>query len=171
MNFLEIRMKVEGYIKDKIILDDNIEKEIKDNMSIIMDQIECAMKGEPTTTLDPDPIILFISALHDFFLTSPLTNKICDFLLLVTEIIYNWNANSINDKRISVFILSLNRLVEIRQKMTLSITVMKDIYERYMDLVNWQPPVFDLAVNYFDKLLEENEKGNKVEDKVQSCGT
>jgi hypothetical protein len=97
------------------------------------------------------------------FLTSSISDDLCSYFNFLTEVLFNWNANCVCDKKIEVFSLMLNRLIEVRNRLKNSTEIMKDSYGRYIELANWQPPIFDLAIDYFNKLLEENEKKISVQ--------
>jgi len=171
MNILELRVKLGVFKEMNILGEDNLQFEIEEKFKVIFNQLEKVMKGEKIDPVDSYPYIELISQMSDYFLNFPLTEDICTYFNFLTEVLYNWSANCLVDKKIQIFSMMLNRLIEIKVKLIYSTDIMKDSFERYVELASWQPPIFDLAVNYFDKMLEENEKGNKVEDKVQSCGT
>lgn len=171
MNILELRVKF-GVFKEMNILEDaQLQSELNEKFTVVINQLEKVNKQEKIEPVDKALYHDLITKLSLYFLSYSTTDDLCSYFNFVTEVLFNWNANCLCDKNLEVSCVMLNRLIETRNRLIYSIGVMKDAYERYIDLANWQPPVFDLAINYFDKLLEENEKGNQVEDKVQSCGT
>jgi hypothetical protein len=160
MNILELRVKL-GIFKEKNIIDGiELQKDIENYMNIIFDYLEKLMKDEDVSQIVfiRDKYLGFIANLAGYFLNAPISDDACEYLNFITETIFNWNRNSIKDFNIEIFTLLLNRMIETRNQLVTGINVMKDANERYMELANWQPPVFDLAIEYFEKLLEENEK-------------
>ena len=161
MNILELRVKLGVFKEMKILEGTDIQLEIEEKFKVICGQLEKSIKGEEVEKIDSLPYLDFISKLSYYFLIAPITDDLCTYFNFLTEVLFNWNANCLCDKKIEVFSLMLNRLIEVRNRLKISIDIMKDSYERYIELANWQPPVFDLAVEYFDKLLEDNEKKQK----------
>lgn len=170
MNILELRVKLGVFKEMKILEGTDIQLEIEEKFKVICGQLEKITKGEEVEKVDSLPYLDFISKLSHYFLIAPITDDLCTYFNFLTEVLFNWNANCLCDKKIEVFSLMLNRLIEVRNRLKISIDIMKESYERYVELANWQPPIFDLAVEYFDKLLDENEKNKrgKVSDDVCS---
>jgi hypothetical protein len=158
MKILELRVKLGVFKEMKILEGTNLQLEIEEKFKVIFDQLEKVEKGEEIEKVDSIPYVDFIAKMTHAFLTLPITDDFCTYLNFLTEVLFNWNSNCLCDIKVEVFSLSLNRLIEVRNRLKISTEVMKDSYERYVELANWQPPVFDLAIDYFDKLLEENEK-------------
>jgi hypothetical protein len=163
MNILELRVKLGIFKEKKVIESVDLQRDIEEYMNIIFDYLEKLMKDEDVSDIVfvRDKYLGFIANLSGYFLNAPINDDVCDYFNFITETLFNWNRNSIKDFNIEIFSLLLNRMVETRNSLTDGISVMKDANERYIELANWQPPVFDLAVEYFDKLLEENEKQAK----------
>lgn len=166
MNILELRVKF-GIFKESITLEDSdLQKELNERMSDIFSYLEKLYRDQDVSNflIDKESYINLISRLSSYFMNFPIHNDISEFFGFITEVIYNWNNNSLKDKNIETFTLMFNRLIECRNKLNQSIDIIKESYERYVELSNWQPPVFDLAIEYFDKLLEDNEQ--KIQEKV-----
>jgi hypothetical protein len=167
MNILELRVKLGVFKEMKMLEGSPLQSEIEDKYKTIFNQLEKIEKGEEIEKIDSLPYVDLLANMTEAFLSLTLTDDMCQYFNFLTEVLYNWNNNYLKDNKISSFSLALNRLVELRNRLQNSTNMMKDVYERYVDLANWQPPIFDLAVEYFDKLLEENEKGTTSENCLQ----
>jgi len=161
MNILELRVKLGVFKEMKILEGTEIQCEIEDKFKAIFDQLEKAEKGQTVEAIDSLPYLDLLANMTQAFLNLPINDELCTYFNFLTEVLFNWNANCVKDNKIASFSLMLNRLIEIRGRLKISTDMMKDVFERYTDLSNWHPPIFDLAVEYFDKLLEENEKQAK----------
>jgi hypothetical protein len=164
MNILELRVKFGIFKESNTLKQENLQKELEEKMSFIFKHLEKLHKDEVVSDIivDKEAYLNLISNMAEYFLSTGLQDEVCDYFNFITEVLFNWNKNTVKNKQIEIFSLMLNRLIECRNTFQKSTIVMKESYERYVELANWQPPVFDLAVEYFDKLLEENEKG-KIE--------
>jgi hypothetical protein len=158
MNILELRVKLGVFKEMNIIGGTALQFTIEEKFKTIVDQLEKAEKEESIEKVDSIPYLDLLADMTQAFLALPINDELCTYFNFLTEVLFNWNANCACDKKIEAFSLMLNRLIEVRSKMKVSTDMMKDVYERYIDLANWQPPIFDLAVEYFDKLLDDNEK-------------
>jgi hypothetical protein len=164
MKILELRVKLGVFKEMKILEDTNLQSEIEEKFKVIFDQLEKIEKGESIEKIDSIQYVNLIASLSSHFLTSSISDDLCVYFNFLTEVLFNWNANCVCDKKIEVFSLMLNRLIEVRNRLKSSTEIIKDSYGRYIELANWQPPIFDLAIDYFDKLLEDNEK--KISERV-----
>jgi hypothetical protein len=57
--------------------------------------------------------------------------------------------------------LYVSRTCEIRNDFISTINTLKDVDDRLRDLSSWSPPSYDIAKEYFEKLLEKNETKEK----------
>lgn len=160
MNNLELKVKYGVFKESKIIEDEKLQAELDEKIKFIFDYLDMLYKDKDVSSIsvDPNSYIELVSNMSSYFLSSPIHNDLCEYFNFLTEVIFNWNRNSIKNPQLETFSLMLNRLIECRNRFVQATDIIKDSFERYIELSNWQPPVFDLAIEYFDKLLEENEK-------------
>ncbi len=86
----------------------------------------------------------------------PLTPAFINFVNAYTEMIYNWNDNSIKNRDISDIIFQINRIIKGHLTMNESIDILKNLTQSLRNFKNWLPPAFEISKHYIDLL---NEKG------------
>jgi len=118
---------------------------------------------------DPKKIEEIIFGLSKFILDSPINIKTSNFIMNFCEIIFNWNNIIYKNNKLPIIVLMLNRLIEMMISMKDSIKVMKDLAERNKDLGGWDPPVFEVAKEYFEQLLKKHESEEIVSNEETRC--
>ncbi len=160
MNNLELKVKYGVFKESKILEDEKLQVELDEKIKFIFDYLDMLYKDKDVSsiTVDINSYIELVSNMSSYFLSSPVHDDLCQYFNFITEVIFNWSRNSIKSSQLETFSLMLNRLIECRNRFKESTDIIKDSFERYIELANWQPPVFDLSIEYFEKLLEQNEK-------------
>lgn len=131
--------------------------------SIISDMynIDKGLKTANTALIE-----MIVYGISDYVLNAAINEKTSKFIQTYLEVIFNWNKEVYKNNRLSTVILMTNKLIEVKNIMDESTTFMKDLIERNKDLGGWHPPVFEVAKEYFDHLLnkyESEEQGNNEE--------
>ena len=115
---------------------------------------------EKSTEKFSDVIVAF-SLLCEIALTAPISDGFSIFLFAYSELMYNWNANTYQDPVMKAMSLMLSRLVESRDMIVRTTSIIKDASVEMLDIANWSPPSYEVAKTYLENLLEENEKGKE----------
>jgi len=158
MDFTEYQKNLEELIdgnKNKIN-DENLLNELKLSVKGMIEDI-VSLSESKKTVFDSVTVKKSIIFLADLLLNVSIDNLFCKLVNKYTELTYNWNQNCCQDKIVEVVCLLISRLEETRTSMLVSIESMKAINERQKDLAAWTPPIFELAKEYLDQLLIENE--------------
>jgi len=158
MDFGEYQKNLEELIdqnKNKIN-DDHLLNKLKLSVRTMIEDIALLSEGKEKLA---DHVLIeeVIIYLADLLLNVSINELFCKLINKYTELTYNWNQNCCQNKMVKVVCLLMSRLEETRTSMLVSIESMKAINERQKDLAGWTPPIFELAKEYLDQLLIENE--------------
>ena len=160
MNLTTMKKHIQEFIDEPLILNESEVKKFNSAYKIITDDIQGMIDGKEIEqnvkrVAEVMDIVLMISSK---VLDAPLTDKFCLFVSSFSEMIFNWNNNIYQDELLRQIPLYMSRIVETRHAMIKTTKVMKDIDERIRILSSWHPPAYEIAIDYFEKLLKENGK-------------
>lgn len=96
--------------------------------------------------------------LSDLALVAPIHNEFAKFLLAFSELVFNWNNNTYNDKTINILTKFISNIANSRNVMCETIESMKNVIDELEVMRSWSPASFDIALAYVDEQLKENEK-------------
>jgi hypothetical protein len=123
----------------------------------IMSQINCMMNGEPLTPFNSEIIKSDIRKLYMGFFSHSTEFEYVRFMEACSEMIHNWNDNTIKDPDITVYTTSLKILVAMTLNMKNSITAMKATAEKFRRLRGWAPATTDITLAYLESLMKQSE--------------
>ena len=160
MKFTELKMEIESFLNDPVIIRGKEVDSLKQGMETMTDDFHRLIDGENLEQNNDKFNILLncLLCISSHVLASPLHDRFIAFSLAYSEMVYNWNANLQKDEVLRQLCTYISRFSEIRNDLIITTNVLKDVDDRLRDLSSWSPPSYEIAKEYFEKLLEENEK-------------
>lgn len=163
MKFNEIKKVIEEFVAEPRIFSPDQCDQIMKCFKIISDDVHGMIDGEnieqnQNAFQEVLSTLLMVSA---SVLNAPIDKNFARFITAFSELVYNWNANIWKDEVLHQMSLYMSRMVEVRNAMMITTTIMKDIDERMRDLSSWSPPAYEVAKEYFELLLKENDEEGK----------
>jgi len=161
MKFNEIKMNVESFFDNPtpFINDDQL-KTIKSGSDLMISDVLKMINNEKLEQTNDQfkDVLDSMMFIGNLVLEAPLYDDFCKFVSSYVELSFNWNANTFQDEILRQMSLYIGRTIESRNIMMKSIGIVKDVDERMRDLSSWTPPAYEVAADYFEKLIEKHEK-------------
>lgn len=163
MKFSDIRKRIKAFLVDQdgpTILNEDEVKILNDCFQLISDDVHRLIDGDELEQNDTK----FSSVLSSLLLVSgkilegPISDSFGIFAAMFSELVYNWNNNSMKDEVLRQLCMYISRTSESRTSMVRAVNTMKDVDNRMKVLQGWTPPAYDISKAYFEELLNENEK-------------
>jgi hypothetical protein len=160
MNFATIKKIKESFLKDNKIFNDSENEIISTCFETISHDIHQLIDGENVeqNTNKFNQILDCLLCISSKTLNAPISDKSSEFSSAFSELVFNWNENIQKDEVIKQICLFISRISEMRDIIISSIKVLKDVDNRMRDLSTWSPPAYEISKEYFEKLLENNER-------------
>ena len=160
MEFKEIQEVVSSYLKKPKMLSDRDVDMLKGCFKLLSDDINELINNVQLeqNTNKFNVVLNALLMISQKVLEGPIDDKFLEFSTAFTELVYNWNANVQRDEVLRQLSLYVSRTFDIRNNVIETTRVLKDLDERMRDLSSWSPPSYEIAKEYFEALLEENEK-------------
>jgi len=160
MKFNEIKKQIDEFVKDQKIFPAEQCEKITECFKLISFDIHRMIDGEnieqnKNTYHEVLNTMLMVSS---SVLNAPIDKSFSKFITSFSELIYNWNANIWKDEVFHQICLYMSRTVELRNTMLETVNIIKDVEDRMRDLSSWSPPAYEVAKEYFDQLLKENDE-------------
>lgn len=159
MKFNEITVCIKEFFDTPSIFNGDQEKRIKSALDIMIGDVENMINDEQIETSKEkfEEVLDTVLLISNSVLENAISNEFSKFVTVLSELTYNWNANTYKDEVLKQLTMHISRTVETRNLILSNTVVMKDIEERMRDLSGWTPPAYEIATAYLEKLLEENE--------------
>jgi hypothetical protein len=122
---------------------------------IIMSHINLLMNDQPLPDYDLDKIKNDIRDIYVKIFNHDTEFEYLRFIEAVSEMVFNWNSNTVNDPDITVYTTSMKKFIPIILNMKNSIIAMKESIEKFRRYKGWSPPVTDISLAYLDSLLKD----------------
>lgn len=160
MEFKEIQEIVESYLKKPKMLSELDADMVKGCFKLLSDDINELINNKQLeqNANKFDVVLNGLLMISQKILEGPIDKEFLQFSTAFTQLIYNWNANVQHDEVLRQLCLYVIRTFDIRNNVIETTRVLKDLDERMRDLSSWSPPSYEIATEYFEALLEENEK-------------
>ncbi len=141
-----------------ILLGKDREK-IKESISIITQHISILSNDKTIdiNKVDTDLILNSLKIINNIILDIPVNNKVKEFILAYSLLVYNWNKNVSNDSNIELFCKNLDRLVNFHLSSIELIEAMKRASKMINDNRCYAMPSIELSKHYLETLIN-NEK-------------
>lgn len=160
MKFEEIVENLNCFLENPVIFNEEQLKKIQTSVKVMLGDFDLMMKGENVEQTNEKIVGVVDATLmtSGVVLECPLSDAFSTFITSYSELVFNWNGNLYKDELLRQLPLYMGRIIETRNEINKSVLIVKDIDERMRDLAAWCPPAYEVATDYFEKLLEENEK-------------
>jgi hypothetical protein len=160
MEFKEIQESINTYLKQPKMLSNSEVDIVKGCFKLLSDDINELINNVhlEQNTNKFNVVLNALLMISHKVLEGQIDNDFLEFSTAFTELIYNWNANVQQDEVLRQLSLYVSRTFDIRKNVIETTRVLKDLDERMRDLSSWSPPSYEIATEYFEALLEENEK-------------
>ena len=160
MEFKEIQETIIKYLKKPKMLAHTEVDVVKECFQLLSDDINELINNVhlEQNTNKFNVVLNALLMISHKVLEGQIDNDFLEFSTAFTELIYNWNANVQQDEVLRQLSLYVSRTFDIRKNVIETTRVLKDLDERMRDLSSWSPPSYEIATEYFEALLEENEK-------------
>lgn len=147
---------------------DNIEL-VRKSVDLVKSHITTLNNGEEIEKFDEDIIKGPIHTVLRSLLRSPISDYTKTFIKSYSTLIYNWNKNILNDKKLEVVCEALDRIVNNHFTMVEAAASLRDIVSYFVDLRQWLPPAFDISKHYFK--VSQKKRLEDIECKRNECET
>lgn len=163
MKYTQLKKEVEEFLNNPIILKSGQPDFLFDGMKIMSDDFEQLIAGKKLEQNNERFNVLLncLLSISAHILESPMHDRFVSFALAYSELVFNWNSNIQKDEVLRQLCLYISRTCEIRNDLIITTNVLKDVDGRLRDLSSWSPPSYEIAKEYFERLLEENESGKE----------
>lgn len=102
-----------------------------------------------------------VDFLMSLFVEQPIDDEILNFIKAYSFITMNWNEHLLKDSIITTRTSALIRFTDGQFTITESISLLREILQRFREVRNWMPPAFQASMKYLEaldrKISEENE--------------
>jgi hypothetical protein len=96
---------------------------------------------------------------YEFVLYEGLSEDVCNLIMSLTEILYNWNRMSrVRSNNMVCLTLMLNRVLELRDITLKQANLTQEMSGLIGNFHMWNPPAFSISKEYLEQLLTENEE-------------
>ena len=163
MKYTELKKEVESFLKEPVILKKGEPEFLLRGLHIISDDFGKLIAGKKLEQNNERFNVLLncLLCISAHILESPMHDRFVSVALAYSELIFNWNSNVQKDEVLRQLCLYISRTCEIRNDLIITTNVLKDVDDRLRELSSWSPPSYEIAKEYFEKLLEENERGKE----------
>jgi len=161
MKIADIEKKINIFLNDPKIFNEDQVDMIQKGVGIVFEDVQLLVDGNKKIEQNIKrvaPVMDCVLAVSSAVLEAPINKEFSDFIHAFSEFVFNWNSNTYKDELLRQIPLFMNRFIEARNVMLTTTTVIKDVDQRMRDLSSWNPPAYEIATDYFEKLLKENEK-------------
>lgn len=160
MKFEDIEHCVDEFFAVPLNVNEDELKDIQNAYQIMSDDIKEMIAGKKVEQNEKKIVSVIDSMLtiSKHVLNAPINEVFANFVTAYSELAYNWNNNLYQDELLRQLPIYMGRIIESRDAMVKMTKIIKEIDERMRDLSTWSPPAYEIATDYFEKLLKENEK-------------
>lgn len=158
MKFNEITAYIKEFFDKPSIFSEAQETKIKNAISVMINDVESMINDEQIETTEEKfkEVLDTVLLISNSVLENAISNELSKFVTVLSELTYNWNANTYKDEVLKQLAMHISRTVETRNLLLSNTAIMKDVEERMRDLSGWTPPAYEIATSYLEKLLEES---------------
>lgn len=156
-----IEKNIGEFLSNQKMFNEEQAKLIQKGIDIIFEDFKTLVDGNKEIEQNKNRVTSVISCVlcvSSYVLDAPINKDFSNFVVAFSELVFNWNSNSYKDELLRQIPLFMNRFIEVRNTMTTTTTIIKDVDQRMRDLNSWTPPAYEISIDYFEKLLKENEK-------------
>lgn len=159
MKLDDLTQEIEAFLKEPIIISESDVNSLSYGLWIMTSDFK-KLIDEKEVKKDEDRFTKLLNCLLVVganVLVSPMHDRFVIFATAYSEMVFNWNANTHQDEVLRQLCLYISRVCEVRGDLITATNVLKDVDDRLRELSSWTPPSYEIATEYFEKLLEENE--------------
>jgi hypothetical protein len=159
MKLDDLTQEIETFLKDPVIISESDVNSLSYGLWIMKSDFKKLLQEEEVKH-NEDRFVKVLNCLltvSAYVLDAPMHNRFVTFAMAYSEMIFNWNANMQKDEVLRQLCLYVSRTCEVRNDIVTTVNVLKDVDDRLRELSSWTPPSYEIATEYFEKLLEENE--------------
>jgi hypothetical protein len=160
MKFEEIKTCLPEFFGKLNIFDEEQLSMMKETFTVMKDDIEGMINDKEIENTQEkfQKVLNTILIISNSVLEAPISDDFSKFVLVFSELTFNWNSNTYEDEVLRQLVKHMNNSINTRNKMIDTINISKEFESRMKDLGAWTPPAYDIAEAYLEQLLDENEK-------------
>lgn len=135
----------------------NQQEKLWKSLHMIKNHISLMEKEEQVPDFPISVVFTPLTFLRGYVLDYALDDNVRTFLQAYCELVRNWNENLSQNEDISKEVRTIMKLIDMQLTMNESMSILRNLNKRMRELLNWNPPSFELSRHYQKFLDGEGE--------------